>query len=200
MFAPVHLGAVVSPNLLIVTGGPASGQTTLARRLADDFCLPLFSKDDLKEQLLDSLGWEDGADSRRLGPASYDLLFLVARRLLHTGTSVILESNFYPDHGLILANLISPAPAHAIQILLFAQGPVLVERYRARDVSGRRHPGHMTGGSWEEVAPLLLDNPWRAPLPLNGPLIEIDTTDLTALNYPAIVASVRAACDQVTQK
>ena len=36
------------PTLIIVTGAPATGKSTLAERLSDEFDLPLFTKDGFK--------------------------------------------------------------------------------------------------------------------------------------------------------
>jgi hypothetical protein len=58
------------PLVLIVTGAPASGKTTLGRQLANALGLPYFSKDLFKESLFDSLGWQDRAWSQRVGGAS----------------------------------------------------------------------------------------------------------------------------------
>ena len=83
------------PFVLIITGAPASGKTTLGRQLAASLHLPFLSKDLFKESLFDSLGWQDRDWSRRLGGASMALLFRVRGALLEADQSVALESNFY---------------------------------------------------------------------------------------------------------
>ena len=66
--------------LIIVTGPSATGKTSLAERLSEDLSIPLIAKDTIKEQLFNSLGWSDRAWSRKLGGASYDLIWLIAER------------------------------------------------------------------------------------------------------------------------
>jgi predicted kinase len=82
------------PLLVVVTGAPGPGKTTVAQALAAELELPLVTKDDVKEALFDALGTGDREWSRRLGRAAYDVLFVMARRLLEAGTSCVLESNF----------------------------------------------------------------------------------------------------------
>src|SRR5438046_2407448 len=90
---------MAEPRLIIVTGLPATGKTTLARRLAADLALPLVTKDDIKERLFDRLGWRDRAWSRLLGQATYDLLYYFSELLLAGGRSFVVESNFHPDEA-----------------------------------------------------------------------------------------------------
>jgi predicted kinase len=129
------------PLLAIVTGAPGSGKTTVARALATELNLPLPAKDDIKEALYDALGAGDREWSRKLGSATYEVLFAVARRFLDSGTSCILESNFAeasPLHAL--------PPARVVQIFCVAPTEVILQRYARR----ARHPGHLDGEVIEE--------------------------------------------------
>src|SRR3954470_11229689 len=82
------------PPLVGITGAPGSGKSTVARALASELALPLLAKDDVKEPLFDTLGVGDREWSRKLGAAAYEILFAVAHRVLGSGASCILESNF----------------------------------------------------------------------------------------------------------
>ena len=133
-----------APLLVIVTGPAASGKTTLARSIAHELRLPLLAKDDVKEALFDTLGTGDRDWSRRLGGASFELLYLLAERLLGAGRPVIMEGNF--DVGRAetgFATLRASAPFRPFQIVCGAPSDVLLARCKERAGSGDRHPGHL---------------------------------------------------------
>ena len=66
------------PVLILVAGPSCAGKTTVAERLAADLCLPMVSKDMIKESLSDNMGWSDREWSRSLGGPSMELLILFA--------------------------------------------------------------------------------------------------------------------------
>jgi predicted kinase len=47
------------PTLILVSGAPGAGKTTIAARLSRNLRMPMVSKDAVKESLFDSLGWSD---------------------------------------------------------------------------------------------------------------------------------------------
>src|SRR6185312_11276443 len=83
-------------QVLIVTGLPAAGKTTLAMLLARRWSVPFLGKDLIKEPLLDVLGATDASAARRLSDASFAILFALARELVAAGASLVLEGNFRP--------------------------------------------------------------------------------------------------------
>src|SRR5690349_16575481 len=97
--------AMEPPLLVVVTGMPSSGKTTVAEGLARDLRLPLIAKDEIKESLYDSLGADDVTSSGRLGAAAYALIFALTRAMLSSGVSVIAEANFFRDQEPLFAAL-----------------------------------------------------------------------------------------------
>ena len=181
------------PTVIIITGPPASGKTTLVRELGRRLHLPLLSKDLFKETLFDQLGWSDREWSRRLGIASMALLFRSAGALLEAGQSALLESNFYAavDTGPLL-ELADVSGCRYIQVVCSASAATLEQRYRQRSLTGERHPGHTQSESLDETVSRLLTGRWDA-LDLPGPVIAVDTDAEVDMNN--IVSVVRRAME-----
>jgi predicted kinase len=167
---------VTVPLLVVVTGMPSSGKTTVAEDLSRRLRLPLLAKDVIKESLYESLGADDVAASERLGHAAYELLFAQARVLLAHGVSVVVEANFFRDQEPEFAGL----PAHRLlQLHCEAPLPVLLDRYARRS----RHAGHHDAEKIDEL-PGRFESGVHGPLRLGGELIRLDTTqpvDLAAV-------------------
>jgi len=135
-----------SPRLIVVTGLPATGKSTLANELARWLHAPLLGKDMIKEPLLDVLGAGDLAHSRLLSMASFAILFAVARELLTCSPRVILEGNFRPgEHERPLLQALPPGsePAEAIlQVLCRVGESERSARLQRRATDPGRHAGH----------------------------------------------------------
>jgi predicted kinase len=165
------------PVVLIITGAPASGKTTIGRQVARAFGLPYFSKDSFKEALFDSLGCQDRDWSRRLGGASMELLFRTTAAQVSAGCSVAVESNFSNELSTPEFRALQDRyDCRFVQVVCTAPGPTLVERFERRARSGERHPGHTDAASLDELLPPLLSQSWDA-LQLDGPVFKVETGD-----------------------
>ena len=78
-------------KLIIFSGLPGTGKSTLAEALSKDFGIPSFAKDWLEATLVRS-ELKPANKEKSLGFAGYELLTVLAERQLMLGQSVILDS------------------------------------------------------------------------------------------------------------
>jgi predicted kinase len=93
--APRIPGLVPAPTLVVVTGPPGSGKTTLAHRLAAAIRCPAICRDEIKEGMVHAHGpgFEPAAGDP-LTQRTLTVFFDVLRDLLTGGVSVVAEATF----------------------------------------------------------------------------------------------------------
>jgi predicted kinase len=179
-------------TIIIVTGRPAAGKSTLAKWLSQELKFPLVSKDSIREELFDRLGWKDRKWAQELGKASVDMMFYFARAELEVGHSIIMDNSFYPPvSNPRFQALKEQYYAKSIQIVCDSDRETLFQRFKSRTESGSRHPGHGDQDVLEELYANLADTSSQI-LEIGGPVIEIDTTDFAKVNYQEILKQVKS--------
>ncbi|HSF83293.1 MAG TPA: AAA family ATPase [Anaerolineales bacterium] len=188
------------PLLVIVTGPPCTGKTSLGQRLAEDLHLPFLNKDGIKELLFDRLGWKDRAWSRALSYATYDILYYLLESLLQSGSSLVVESNFKPaNDNPRFKSLHARHRFYQLQVVCRAEPAVILQRCAARAASGERHPGHVDHLTLDEVRRSLEDGDYAA-LDIGGQVIDVDTTDFGNVDYLKLLTTVRLAVNNLVTR
>ena len=164
-------------RVIVVTGPPASGKSSLSRELAERLSVPLLSKDELKERLYETIG--SGAElERQIERAALAIVFSVAGTQLDAGVPVILESDFQrPRDEEPLRDLARDHRAGVVQVHCKRDADELVDHFVERVLEGRRHPGHGDEPADAAEVRAKLDSGVWDPLDLGGETIEVDTHD-----------------------
>jgi predicted kinase len=166
------------PLLVVVTGPPASGKSTLARQLASSLGVPFLSKDELKERLYEVFGDATEAEDE-VERAALAILFSVTRSNLEAGVDVLVESNFDATTDTALFDRLD---ARVVQVHCGGDPAELAEEFAKRAASGRRHPGHDDDPEDAAEVRKKIEAGFWDPLPGVGEVVEVDaTTDTRGL-------------------
>jgi len=125
-------------RIVLVSGMPGSGKTTLATGLAGALGFTLVSKDYIKETLFDALVSRSGdlTVSRQLGGAAMEVLWTVAAH----ARDVVLEANLRPHSAYERAKL-AGLGARIVEVFCECTREEAARRFSARAERGV-HPAH----------------------------------------------------------
>jgi predicted kinase len=183
--------------VVLVSGVPGTGKSTIAGPLAAELGFALLAKDRIKEVLADALdvgagvpvgrvpglwilGPVDPELSRRLGAAAMELMWALAADT----PAVVLDANFWVDDER-LRRRIRALSACPVEVHCTCPVPLAAQRYQAR--SGSRHRIHAQRGAGGILRP---EHIARSARPAGaGPVIAVDTAG--PVDVPALAAAVR---------
>jgi predicted kinase len=172
-------------EVVVVSGAPGAGKSTLARPLAAELRFPLLSKDTIKESLFDHLGHvaeDEFRSSQLLGGAAMELLWGLAVDC----PSVVLEANFRSQSPYEREKLLSLA-SRPVEIYCRVPIEVAHERYALRGASANHHPVHVA-----RALPIESFEEFQHPFGI-GHVIEVDTTQ--QVDIPALAWRVSAVLE-----
>lgn len=179
------------PTVILITGHPATGKTTLAKVLATELGLPLLHRDALKETLADTLGWSDDEWSLKLGAATWELLYHLIETMLRANVSHIVESNFRPKFASPQwQQLYERYQPRIIQLRCEAEPEIVITRHQTRVETGERHPIHRFDSDPSGYRSVLEQGPlgW---VNVPGQRLSIDTGVLDKADYATIATRIQ---------
>jgi predicted kinase len=168
---------VAQPLLVVVSGPPGSGTTSLAHTLARAIPCPAICRDEIKEGLVHAEDDYTPAPGDEVARRTVDVFYGVIRFLVDSGASVVAESAFqHPlwEHG--LTPLIDRARVRIVHCRVDAATARERVARRADETASRR----AVHGDYSLLEPF---ETWRPkfesfqPVALPVPSIEVDTAD-----------------------
>ncbi|MDO5546107.1 MAG: AAA family ATPase [Eubacteriales bacterium] len=192
---------------ILVAGMPASGKSTIAGILSKSMNIPVLSKDSIKEVLFDDLGFHSRAEKVQLGVAAMHILYYAAAQLMKAEKPFILENNFEDSSVQGIMELLEAHHYTSVTVRLTGDPAVIYQRFAARDLSDTRHRGHVVNDCYPEPPGAVRENPTRKTYEqflddietrgytrfhANGPVVEVDVTDLQALDPAHLIDSLMA--------
>jgi len=125
-------------RIVLVSGAPGAGKSTLAAPLAARLNFPLLAKDAIKETLFDALGGAAGdlAQSRLFCGAAMETLWTLAAHC----PAVVLEANFRPRSAHERARIAALGGA-VVEVYCACPREEAARRFAARAAAGV-HPAH----------------------------------------------------------
>lgn len=186
----VAVARTTQPLVVLIGGPPGSGKSVVADALGDAAGLVALHKDSFKEPLMTALGVRSVEESTELGAAAVLMLFSAADAVLRRGADLIIESTFNRGDVERIGALQRSHDAALLQVHVTA--PIEVLERRWHDRADIRHPGHLDGERLPEMRERVRAGTWD-PLPLDAPLLRIDTSAGAAFDAPRWIEDLRQA-------
>ena len=126
--------------LILVTGLPASGKTTIATHLAEILGWRYVGMDQYKIELYEKYGFSSAEEKKKLGKKSEELMYSELYALLQQGNNVVLDKWICKDYSKIDV-MAKSLGVEVVVIYLNCEADVAVVRYNSRIEKGERHIG-----------------------------------------------------------
>lgn len=165
------------PLLVVVTGRPASGKTTLAHILTKEIKFPLLSRDELKEGYINTANIQHSQLDNSVALHIYDTFFQAIDLLISKDISIIVEAAF--QDKLWKPKLLNLSDKAEIKIIICKTIPDLARiRFTNRllnDPEREKYHGDKSLNLVKEQGGLLTEN--YEPVNVDVPTLEVDTTE-----------------------
>lgn len=162
--------------VIVVTGRPGSGKTTLAHRLAKRICCPALCRDEFKEGYVHTLGGTHASLGPDINRRLYAIFFETVEFVVSRGLSVVIEAAF--QHKLWAPKLTSLAEAARVSIVVCTVDPQLarsrwLERGLADTARERFHGDNAVHAAKHDIELPVED---YDPPNMDLPILTVDTT------------------------
>jgi len=128
------------PFVVVVSGMPGSGKTTLGWELSRRLHVPLVCRDDIKSGIHVTHADRDD-EPWAFASAAFDAFYAAIDVLIDADASLVAEAAFHTDFAEARIGALAER-ARIVHIRLTTPREVSLRRYRQRALDGLRHPGH----------------------------------------------------------
>ncbi|ANH79576.1 hypothetical protein A8C56_00050 [Niabella ginsenosidivorans] len=178
------------PLLIVITGRPASGKSTLANLLSRKIKCPLLSRDALKEGYVNTIGLQHTELSDAAAAHIYTTFFDAIDLLISNNISLIVEAAFQQKRW--APKLSELANKATIKVIVCKTDPDLSKKRFLDRVAGDPERERFHGDSLSRLindhSGLFTDS--YEQLNLDVPTLEVDTTASYSPHFNSIVAFV----------
>jgi predicted kinase len=182
------------PKCVIVSGRPGSGKTTLARKLGERLCMPLISRDQIKEGYVNTYGLKHDELPANTNGLVSELFFGIVNYYLAGNISVVIEAAF--QHHVWEPRITKIVElAHVWIILCSVDDAVAARRHLERELKnadlqfyhGDRHIAH-----YRKTGDILPPEGYLAPH-FDLPTIQVSTEGEYVPRIDEIVGQIRSS-------
>lgn len=126
-------------KLIIMTGAPASGKSSIAEAVGTKLGIDVISKDGFKIELFEKYGFTNHAEKRKLSIEGEKIMHDTIKKYVNQNVDLIVDNNF--KHFNTVRDILSQADV-AVEIkcvYCVADYNILAKRYNERIGNGNRH-------------------------------------------------------------
>jgi|GEM_PF-1885909 len=179
-------------KVIIVSGPPCAGKTTLAEKLAKRFKLPIISRKMIRDLLFNTYDCEDLSIFNKSRQVGFNIMFILIKLFLHRSQSFIIDSAFNSDRSRKkICEFQKKYKFDCLLIDLRATGEVLWSRYQARIKLEQKRQDYFFNSRLRQIKKLAFRGFTPAPK-ISGKTIKIDMTNFKKVNYQKIIQEVKA--------
>ena len=126
-------------KLILITGAPASGKSSIAKAVSEMIQVSYISKDCFKIQLFEKYGFTSHKEKKRLSILGEDIMYDHILNSIRNNEDIIVDNNFKNFDR--IRNIIKMANVHVKVICIYCEADynILAYRYNERISSGVRH-------------------------------------------------------------
>ncbi len=131
-------------NLIIFTGAPAAGKSTIAKQVARRLDIDRISKDGIKIIMFEERGFKNHDEKKKISLEAEKKMYTIIKEFISNNKDIIVDNNF-KDFDIIreiISN--SSQKCNVICFYFYADSKLLADRYNQRIKSGNRHPALYT--------------------------------------------------------